>query len=601
MNNVAVSLSSAEDSFSKTERERRFNLSDGLSRFVTHFHKRANSGKLRSSEMRFNRRASFTGSRQTKITVFCLAVTVVLSAAALKGFGQTSDQKTSDAALKETVQLVQTGRLAEAENVVRKVLEIAPKNAEARTLLGVVLDQKGNAAEAEKEYRAVLRQNPRTVPALANLGVLLTKTNRPDEAVKTFEKTLILQPGHQQAAFNLAAIYSARGDYKKALPLLEKITGITSRNTTPKTKDLPLLLALAKAYAAEGKTQQLSDVVTFIESTGNADIRVWFTLGLMLAQVNQYEMAAKLFERVNGERPNTFDVLYNLGIAYYNTGKFDAAQNALLQALNLNQNSPEIYYRLGLVASAKKDSDAAVSYWLRALELKTNYAEVDFLIGEELLKNRKIAGAIPFYEKAVAGAAENALYQMRLGVAYFRVQRYNQARAIFTKLAEKSPKDFNLNYLKGYSARAEGLYDEAIAAFEKALTISPNNPEVLSNLGFIANERGDAVRAEKILREVLRLDAKNFSAHYDLGRLLIKQKKLDEAVTVLTRGAALNKTDPGLRYQLFIAYSRLKQKAKADQMLAEFKRLEKEFSKTGAATATDKTPDLPDAVENAKP
>jgi predicted Zn-dependent protease len=98
------------------------------------------------------------------------------------------------------------------------------------------------------------------------------------------------------------------------------------------------------------------------------------------------------------------------------------------------------------------------------------------------------------------------------------------------------------------------------------------------------------------------IDKRNFSARYDLGRLLIKQKKYTEAVPILEDGAALNKNDPGIRYQLFIAYSRLKQKEKADATLAEFKRLEKLFGKPNSAMdTTEKTPDLPDSVGNAKP
>jgi Flp pilus assembly protein TadD len=551
-------------------------------------------------EMKFNLRTSFFCSSQKKINYVFLVLCAVFFTFAQVVTAQPSNQKTK-LALAEAKQFLQNNRLDEAENLIRKVLTVSSKDIEAKTLLGVILDRKGNFAAAEKEYKAVLQLNPKVVPALANLGVLLLKTNRTEEAVKTLEKVLLLQPNHEQAAYNLAVVYSTRGDYKKSLPLLEKVVGITPNNKTPKTRDYALLLALAKSYAAEGKTLELNNIIVYVENLGNTDVRVWFTLGLMLAQVNQYESAVKLFEKVNFERPNNFDVLYNLGISYYNINKFEEAQNVLLQALSVNQNSPELYYRLGLTASAKKDSDAAVSFWLKALEVKQNYAEVNFLIGEELLKNKKNSGAVPFYEKAAAQEPDNTLYQMRLGVSYFRVQRYNQARAIFEKLAGKYPKNFNLNYLKGYTARAEGLYDEAIDAFEKALIISPNNPEILANLAFIANQRGDIVKAEKMLRDVLRLDPKNFPAHYDLGRLLIKQKEYAEALLILERGAELNKNDPGIRYQLFIAYSRLKQNAKADSALAEFKRLEKEFSKTGSATAEEKAPDLPDSIEQKKP
>src|SRR5919107_863350 len=127
-----------------------------------------------------------------------------------------------DTLLSEAGGLVQTGRLAEAEAATRKILTSHPKNAEAHSLLGVILDQRGATADAEKEYGAALRLQPKLVSALSNLGVLLAKTNRTTEAIAKFEEVLQIDPKHEGAIFNLGALYAARGDYKRAAPLLEK-------------------------------------------------------------------------------------------------------------------------------------------------------------------------------------------------------------------------------------------------------------------------------------------------------------------------------------------------------------------------------------------
>jgi len=44
----------------------------------------------------------------------------------------------------------------------------------------------------------------------------------------------------------------------------------------------------------------------------------------------------------------------------------------------------------------------------------------------------------------------------------------------------------------------------------------------------------------------------------------------------LQRGAGLNKEDPGVHYQLFLAYSRLRRKTDADRELAIFKQFEEQ-------------------------
>src|SRR6188474_927071 len=105
----------------------------------------------------------------------------------------------ADTLLSDAGALVQAGRLAEAEAATRRILTTHPRNAEAHSLLGVILDQRGATAEAEKEYGAALRLQPKLVSALSNLGVLLARTNRGPEAIAKFEEVLRIDPKHERA------------------------------------------------------------------------------------------------------------------------------------------------------------------------------------------------------------------------------------------------------------------------------------------------------------------------------------------------------------------------------------------------------------------
>jgi tetratricopeptide (TPR) repeat protein len=129
---------------------------------------------------------------------------------------------------------------------------------------------------------------------------------------------------------------------------------------------------------------------------------------------------------------------------------------------------------------------------------------------------------------------------------------------------------------------------------------------VLSSLGYIASQRGQNEEAERFLRRAIELDPKSYPPYHDLGRLLVKTRRYDEALPILTRGAALNTTDAGVHYQLFLAYSRLKKKDEADRELAEFKRLEEgnkhsatplgDGVKSAAGMAVEVTPPLPSSA-----
>jgi tetratricopeptide (TPR) repeat protein len=99
-------------------------------------------------------------------------------------------------------------------------------------------------------------------------------------------------------------------------------------------------------------------------------------------------------------------------------------------------------------------------------------------------------------------------------------------------------------------------------------------PDALANLGYIASQRGENVEAEGLLRRAIELDPKSFPSYHDLGRLLVKLKRYEEAVPLLTRGIELKDIDPGVQFLLFLAYSRLLRKDEEERELAEFKRLD---------------------------
>ena len=477
--------------------------------------------------------------------------------------------------LREADAKIQEGKLVEAESLLQRAIQRAPRNAMAHNLMGIVLDQQGRAGEAERSYREALRLDPQLIGAQANLGVLFVRTKRPEQAIEAFEKVLRQVPNHPQATYNLGLLYAARGDYGRAIPLLEAINGISKAGEIPKQIDPPLLLALIDAYLRGGRLDAARPLIDDLEAGGGNNPPLLFNLGLSLAAAREYQRAVSFFERTNRLRPGTFEVLYNLGVAYYNLDRLSEAAEALQAAANLSPQDPEPLYRLGLVASAQGHSELALTMWQRALKLRENFPQANFMIGEELLKtNRNNEIASQFLERAIAQDGTKLVYYVRLGAAYIRIQEYAKAQQVFERAASLFPESPDAHYLIGYAARGLAKYDEALRAFAQADKLRPDHPETIANLGFIAGERGQHAEAERLLRRAIELDPKPFPPYYDLGRLLVRRRRFEEAVPVLRQGIELKADDPGIHYQLFTALSRLNRREEAEKEFALFQRLE---------------------------
>jgi tetratricopeptide (TPR) repeat protein len=160
------------------------------------------------------------------------------------------------------------------------------------------------------------------------------------------------------------------------------------------------------------------------------------------------------------------------------------------------------------------------------------------------------------------------------GNANFRKNEWTAAAADFDLAAGLDPNIENIDYLRGYAHRAAGNFDRARELIEKFLLKQPDNIDALASLGYVAIEQGRLEDAEAPLKRALALDPANVPVLYDYARLALKRREYEEAAARLSRVIEKNPTHTQAHYQLFLAYSRLKQPEKAQVELAEFKRLE---------------------------
>ena len=102
----------------------------------------------------------------------------------------------------------------------------------------------------------------------------------------------------------------------------------------------------------------------------------------------------------------------------------------------------------------------------------------------------------------------------------------------------------------------------------------PDHVDALSSLGYVAIEQGRLDDAEAPLQHALQISPDEIPVLYDYARLALKRREYAEAVSRLEKVVNKLPTLTQAHYQLFLAYSRLKQTDKAQTELAEFKRLE---------------------------
>ena len=120
-----------------------------------------------------------------------------------------------EAELQNAVALHQRGQWADAEQLYRKIMRLAPDHFDAHHLLGVLKHQQGRNAEALDLISTALRREPTDAVALSNQGAVLNALRRFDGALASCDGAIALKPDYAEA-------FNNRGNALKELERLDE-------------------------------------------------------------------------------------------------------------------------------------------------------------------------------------------------------------------------------------------------------------------------------------------------------------------------------------------------------------------------------------------
>lgn len=112
----------------------------------------------------------------------------------------------------------QAGRLTEAEQIYRRILQEMPDQPETNNALGIVLKDQGKAEEATAAFRRVVTLAPNSGPAHNNLGSALYAQGKLDEAETLYRKALTLWPDMADPHKNIGLVLVDRGRSGESIP-----------------------------------------------------------------------------------------------------------------------------------------------------------------------------------------------------------------------------------------------------------------------------------------------------------------------------------------------------------------------------------------------
>jgi Flp pilus assembly protein TadD len=327
-----------------------------------------------------------------------------------------------------------------------------------------------------------------------------------ESAAAEFQELRAQYPQNEVVHYNLALLYLSKG------------------NTTAASQELRKSSDLRKDYIAPRLLQ-----------------------AEMAETAQNYSAALEATNEVLAINPNDFNARLLNAAALLGTKSYRKAEDELNALSKLQPDSKSVDFELAALAIAKKDYSKAESLYRRHYQQGSSDTQpLEGLIQLSVLEHH------PEKARALLDAElkqQPDSRRVRFLLASFATQqgKFDVASEQYRWLQAKDPKSPDAYSALGYVYQAQGETQAAIASYEKASELAPNDVKILNSIAILESSSGRTQQAIATLNKQLALDPNNPAAMNNLAFDLAETgTDLDRALSLAERVARKFPNDPGV-------------------------------------------------------
>jgi predicted O-linked N-acetylglucosamine transferase (SPINDLY family) len=270
-----------------------------------------------------------------------------------------------DAMLETALNHQRSGRYPEAERACGEILAIAPHQADALHLLGMVRYLQNDLVLAERLMRRSLELRDDIASYHSNLAEVYRATGRFNQAIAECGRALVLDPKFAGAWLNKGLAHRNAGEIGTAIDCFRSALAINPDFDAARR-------ALAHDLAGGGHKDEALVHARELEKRAGENAEAWHNLGNLWKTLGEALPAVRALRRSielgkNAEAMNDYGVLLQL------VGDVLGAAHWLQQAIAAAPDIAHQHSNLGNVLRDLGDWEGAIGKYRRALELKPDF------------------------------------------------------------------------------------------------------------------------------------------------------------------------------------------------------------------------------------
>jgi tetratricopeptide (TPR) repeat protein len=355
------------------------------------------------------------------------------------------------------------GNKTEAENSLRKAVELRPDWSLALSSLGSLLVTQKKYDEAERILNKAIELDAQNFPALAAMTELRLKTKASNTVLKELLAKMLEITSKANPPTSVwvarAALQNALGLAKDARFSINKVLSNEPANKFALAQSAEIALSAGDTQRAEAETKQLEKITPNDESVMLLRAKVFLSEG----------STKEALEILNNTKLVGSQEATDLRKLIETNSSVSAAE--LEKQLEADTKNAQLLGRLCKLYR-KDDPLKSLDYCRRASEAEPDNINHAVGFGAALVQAKQFDSAVNLLKKLVGQAPDNSTVRANLGTALFQLKRYTEAKTEFEWLTNSQPKSAGAYLFLAISHDRLGEYIDAMANYQQYLKLA---------------------------------------------------------------------------------------------------------------------------------
>jgi len=340
-----------------------------------------------------------------------------------------------------------------------------------------------------------------------------------------------------QSALSRARALASGGRADKVLSAYKKAVAADPNNAD-------LLVEAGVTLAEHGVVDQARTLLERAAALRPGDVAIRLNLGEVCRLAGELDQALENYNAVVAQSPSDADGHYGIGETLIALGRPDEAIAPLQRAHDLAPRDAEILNALGLAQARTDDCAGAVETLKKAITLKPRYFDAWANIAYALASADYWREAALAYQQAAKFGKLNGLQLTKWALTLANLREYDEALQKIANALSLEPEHGRAHSVHGVVLQYFGKFDEAEAAFRKAIECDPSLSEAYEHLARMRRLSVDEAAAmEQTLKDGTAQTGHRIAAGFALSRVYDQAGDYDRAFSALATANRLKSAE----------------------------------------------------------